>query len=279
MYKLALIDIDGTLVDRNGNVPKKNIEVIQKAVKNNKIVTICTGRNIYKTIPIIKKIGIEVPVVCMDGTLIYNPKNNKIIKDLKLQDDEIEFIFDVSSNKDAYVEISDGYKYYKYIKDKSFLKYDNFNDHNFFGYIKSYFGGIRYLNNFNKLKNIKGPIYQVVVAAESYITNNIKNEIYLGSFGDIEIRDYLWDNYLFINKKGIKKSMGMNMLCEIFNVSLKETIAIGDEMNDLDMIEAAGVGVAMGNAVESVKRVADFITDSNDNSGVAVALEKYFFDR
>lgn len=91
----------------------------------------------------------------------------------------------------------------------------------------------------------------------------------------LEIRDYLWDNYLFINRTGIKKSYGLQLLCEHFNIPMDQTIAIGDENNDIDMIKMAGLGIAMGNATHRVKEVADEITETNEDNGVSLALEKY----
>ena len=276
MFKLAVLDIDGTLVDDKGQLSKKTIETVQTVKKSGAFVTICTGRNITKALPIVKKLKIEIPFVCIDGTLMYDPVKNKIIKDLKLSQEETHFILDTAKDKHAFVELSDGNKYYKYIKNKELLQYDIFNKHTIWGHMKSYFGGIRYISNFERLKGLKEPYYQIVIASEIDIIEEIKKEIQKGGFERIEIRDYLWEKFLFINRKGIKKSQGVQMLCNYFDVSIDEVVTIGDEENDVDMIQLAGMGVAMGNAVENVKAVADFVTANNNENGAALALEKYF---
>lgn len=274
MYKLAVLDIDGTLVNNKGQVSQQNLETIRKVNKNGGIVTLCTGRNIYKTLPIIKKLNLEVPVVCMDGTILFNSKDNSLIYELDMEFDEVTSVLETASKRDAFIEISDGYKYYKCAKNKELLKYDIFNNHDLLGRIKSHFGGIRYVNNFNKIQNI-GKYYQIVVAGDNDVVEDIKDEIHGLQNDRLEIRDYLWDNYLFINRTGIKKSYGLQLLCEHFNIPMDQTIAIGDENNDIDMIKMAGLGIAMGNATHRVKEVADEITETNEDNGVSLALEKY----
>lgn len=75
-----------------------------------------------------------------------------------------------------------------------------------------------------------------------------------------------------INKAGVSKASGMEQVCGITGIDMGETIAFGDDMNDVEMIAAAGIGVAMGDAIEEVKRVADHITDTCDGLGVVKAL-------
>ena len=78
--------------------------------------------------------------------------------------------------------------------------------------------------------------------------------------------------------KEVDKSKSILRLCEILNINIEEVIAIGDSYNDISMIETAGVGIAMGNGVQEIKEIADFITDTNENDGVAKAIKKYIFD-
>jgi hydroxymethylpyrimidine pyrophosphatase-like HAD family hydrolase len=77
--------------------------------------------------------------------------------------------------------------------------------------------------------------------------------------------------------KGSTKAAGIEVLGKHLGIKREEIISIGDELNDLDMIEYAGLGVAMGNAREEVKNKADFITKSNEEDGVAYVFEKFCF--
>lgn len=75
--------------------------------------------------------------------------------------------------------------------------------------------------------------------------------------------------------KGLSKGKSLLEIAEIFNIDQKDIIAFGDEMNDETMIKAAGVGVAMGNAVEKIKEIADYVTLTNDEDGIAYYLDRF----
>ena len=276
MYKMAVIDIDGTLAGNFGTISKENIMAIKEARKKGYIVTLCTGRNITKTIPVAKKTDTQVHFACIDGTLLYNLKQKKITNDLAITLDEKNFIIEAAKDEPLMIEISDGYMYHKYFKSKEYYKYDVFNEHNLKGFIKSYIGGIRFYHDFNKILNLKEPLYQVVLGGEKETVQKVCDKIRKNGMEDIEIRDNLWDNYAFIHRKGIRKERGVLELCNYFNVSIDEVIAIGDDMNDIDMLKSAGLGVAMGNAKDIVKENADEIAPTNIENGVAYILNKYF---
>ena len=77
---------------------------------------------------------------------------------------------------------------------------------------------------------------------------------------------------LEITKKGATKGKGLHILADLLNIPMEQTMACGDTQNDLDIIQAAAIGVAMGNATEEVKQAADFVTLSNEEDGVAYAI-------
>ena len=76
---------------------------------------------------------------------------------------------------------------------------------------------------------------------------------------------------------GIAKSKGLKFLCDYLHISMEDTMAVGDSENDLDIVKAAGIGVAMGNAQQLLKDSADFISLSNEEDGVAYAIERFCF--
>ena len=84
-------------------------------------------------------------------------------------------------------------------------------------------------------------------------------------------------NNVEINEKSANKGEALRFLCEHLGVDVSESMAFGDGSNDRSMIEAAGIGVAMANADESLRDIADCITDTNDNDGVAKAIRRFCF--
>lgn len=279
MYKMAVCDIDGTLIGKNGEISKRTIETIKKINSSKGIVTLCTGRNITKTMPVAKKLGIKTPFVCIDGILLYDPLKKTPVMDKTISKDVVETISKYGLENNMYIEVSDGYKYYKFFPTKDHRKYDIYNKHTFSGRIKSFLGGIRYVKSIESFMDIKGHLYQIVLAGEKEQVLMAKAKIESMNFPDIEIRDFIMDGYLFINSVGMGKARGMKILCDFYNIDIKDVIAIGDEMNDIDMLQEAGLGIAMGNAQEKVKEYADEIADTNENDGAAKVLEKYFLRR
>lgn len=77
-------------------------------------------------------------------------------------------------------------------------------------------------------------------------------------------------------RKAVARETALKEMAEILDIPIENTVAIGDSMNDYDMIKAAGIGVAMGNAVDKIKEISDFVTKNVDESGVSAALCKIF---
>ena len=279
MYKLAVLDIDGTLIDNKGNISKKTMQTIAEVEQSGGIVTICTGRNIRKALPVAKKANIKAPIGCIDGAVLVDPQTNNIIEGLEFSQYEIDLILSAAEGKEVFVEINTGYIYHKFAEKEKEYRYDIFNKRTLLGRIRSYVGGIRYIKNWQQLRKITLPVYQIVIAGKTDVIAEIKNTIQQGDCSRIDIREHLWDKYLFINRKGGNKASGVQRLCDYFGIAMSETITMGDDKNDIDMLEEAGLGIAMGNAHESIQKIADYVTASNEEDGVALALEKFFLKK
>ncbi len=279
MYKLAVIDIDGTLIDNKGRISQKTKKTISEVTNTGNIVTICTGRNIKKALPVAKKAGITAPIGCIDGAVIVQPQTGSIVEGLELSKKEVDFILSVTEGKELFIEVNTGYFYYKFAATEKEYSYDIYNKRTLRGRIKSFLGGIRYIKNWGGLKNISPPIYQIVIAGKPSIIEEIKQTIKQGDCTRIDVREHLLEQYLFINRKGATKSSGVERLCSYFGVTMAETIAMGDDRNDIDMLEKAGLGIAMANAKEEIRQIADYITASNEDNGAALALEKFFLKK
>ena len=104
--------------------------------------------------------------------------------------------------------------------------------------------------------------------------NRKEVKAYLQACPDINVVDGGFSNLEF-TRTGVCKATGLEMLTEYLNISIENVMAIGDSENDIEMLETAGCGIAMGNALDSVKAVAKDVTLGNDEDGVAAAIEKY----
>jgi hydroxymethylpyrimidine pyrophosphatase-like HAD family hydrolase len=190
-------------------------------------------------------------------------------------------VLDTVKKHHVYIEVLTAKYYNHYIKDSSLKSWDQ----NVFGitsplyllgiHLMEYRFGIRRVKNLDQFYKSDEQIYQIAAMGEKSETEAVRQDILAFNNPNILLRE-VWERILYISGQKVSKSEGMMMLCERFGIDPRDVVAIGDDMNDIDMIKAAGMGVAMGNARDEVKAVADFITKSNNENGAALALEKFF---
>ena len=281
MYKMALLDIDGTLVTTWKFATQRNKQVIKRLADMGVIVCICTGRNIHSTLPVLRTFNINTPCMCIDGMIMYDPQQKRIIYETILPNKTMREILDIVKVHNVNIEVVTNRHYFWLIRDKDIGGYELHN----MGSVSmpasalisvyKYSFGVRYIKNLDRFYKRDEQLYEIVAVGDASETNSIKAQLAGHDNKEIYTR-LMWGNQLFITANGVGKSEGLRLLCRHFNITPDEVVAIGDDDNDIDMLEAAGMGVAMGNARENVKKVADYITETNDNDGVAIALERFF---
>jgi Cof subfamily protein (haloacid dehalogenase superfamily) len=278
---MAVLDIDGTLVTKWKRVTPKTKRVIWELTQRGVPVCLCTGRNVMSALPVARTLRLTTPVVCVNGMIMYDPWQKKILYESKLPNSVMLQVLDIVKARHVYVEVLTLRHYHQYMKDKSLKGYS----FNFYGLHPApmaplvkwmeYRFGIRHLKNLDRFYRSDEQIYQIVAIGDHGETEAVLQEI--GALGNSDILTrVIWDCMVFVSARNVSKSEGMKLLCARFHADPKEVVAIGDDMNDLDMIRSAGMGVAMGNARDAVKAAADYVTKSNEEDGAALALEKFF---
>ena len=126
----------------------------------------------------------------------------------------------------------------------------------------------------NVLKIMEEPPAKLVVNGTAETMQEFKNILVKEFSGEISMTTAI-ENYIDILAYGVSKAHGLEILSEHLGISRENIIAAGDNYNDIEMLEYAGLGVAMGNAPDIVKDKADMITDSNDNDGLVKVIDKY----
>jgi len=281
MYKMALLDIDGTLLTRWKIASPRTKQVIKQLTDNGIIVCLCTGRNIHSTLPVLRAFGLSAPCMCIDGTIMYDPPQKRIIYETILPNTVMREILDIVKTRDVNVEVVTRRHYFWYIHDKNIGGYDFYMAGSFsmpaaaIISVYKYKFGVRYIKSLDRFYKHDDQIYEIIAIGGESETESIKAALSGHENKDIHTR-LMWGNQLFITAKGVGKAEGLRILCRHFGVDPAEVVAIGDDDNDIDMLKAAGMGVAMGNAREHVKAAADYVTQTNDNDGAALALAKFF---
>ena len=268
MYKLVAIDIDGTLITDNKEVTPRTIETIKEASRKGIKVIICSGRSFYRLEKYVEEVGLKKEnqcSICFNGGMIVENTTKNIIYSQHLDTEEVKELIQLGKTLELPMMI--------YAKDTHYTEkipdIIKQNDKNLEGLNLKvvHFDEI----NFNKEENY---IYKVCFIDKPEKIKEKRKEIPKELIEKYEVTSSI-PEYIEIVKKGIKKSEGIKAVMQIYGIKQEEVMAIGDGENDVEMLKFAGLGVAMENASDYVKGFADVITTSNNNDGVANAIEKY----
>lgn len=241
MYKIVFIDLDGTLLNTEKEIGERTIKALQK-LKNKAEIVITTGRSYSYIMPFLKAIGIADVghTICLNGSCIVDNKTQQ-----KLIDEYIE--------RDRLIMLQEwlNAKHLQNVRMATFSDYYSIDT------------------------MINENVYKVVVRDNKEIIEELISKIPSDYYGIFEIFKSEYEVCDF-NKKGISKKYAIEKLLSILNIDKEYAVALGDGGNDIEMLKYVGLGIAMGNAFDNVKKCAKMITDTNDNDGVGKALEKIF---
>ncbi len=242
------LDIDGTIFEDN-EVSEKDIETIKEVRSKGHLVFINSGRTLSIIPEPVKKLEVDGWVLGMGTHIITGDKE---IKKEALSKDLVQKIADYAIDNNIRIEFQTDTENIsvnsRKITERSFLK------------------GDRIIEKFPR-----DNIYKFVIIG----TFSPEDVEFLSPYFDI----FQYETYGEVAPKGYDKARGIAETEKIFNISHENTMAIGDSINDTDMIEYAKIGVVMGNGDERLKKIADFVTDSVKNSGVSMAIEKFILKR
>ena len=288
MYKLVAIDLDGTMLNSYGMVTENTKQAIKNTINKGTEVIIASGRPIDSIKTIAKEIGSENYFIAGNGALIYDIKKDEIIYEKFMKKQKVlEIIKICEENSIAYniytekTIIAKGLKYNVLYYYKENLKKEESKKTNITIVEDVY----EYIKNSENEKFLK-----ITVCDE---TKSVFNSIIrkLRTVEDIDVLDVLHMSrkmikqgtedipieyyYTEISLKDVDKWNAIEYLANKMNISKDEIIAIGDNINDKEMIENAKIGIAMGQSTPVITEIADFVTSNNNEDGVAKALEKY----
>ena len=277
MIKLLASDIDGTIIDNDNQISPYNLEAIRKLNNKNVNFTLCTGKTYFMVKDFCKQMNAGYGIFG-NGTQIINLKTGKeIIRNTLNQKDVIDCI-DIANKNNLHIHI--------YIENKSVsqgsLKYMAYRNY------KLYKENISFdvVDDLKQYININNPsILKLIISAEKDLGNIRKEILNSQNLAVMQIRKYneykdkIIDKeyeYLDIVPKCVNKYNSLKQLCDYLNIQKDEVMAIGDNMNDVVMIENAGIGVAIGGSYEEVIKKASYVTkNSAKDGGFAEAVYKF----
>lgn len=272
-YKLICTDMDGTLLDDKHQISEENRVTLKKAHSKGITIALTTGRLFASAKAYSDLLGFKVPIIASNGAYIRESDSDKCIFSSNFTNDEVLKIYEILKRNNlssifythnAAISEEPLPKNHPYVANNKSLSINN---------------QIEFCIDENMTKSFKK--YEGSISKAICIENNnekldllfkVKEE--LKSMDCFEVVSSGSNNFE-VMKKGTSKGKAVKELASSLNIKQNEIICFGDNENDLSMINYAGLGIAMGNACSLLKDNADYITDTNINSGVAKAVKKW----
>ena len=268
-YKLLALDMDGTLLNSQKKISPKTEAAISELSRRGIVVALSTGRGVAELQDYKDELKFINYGVTSSGGAVYDFFNQKAVKAHVIPKDIAFEIIDAGISENAMIHI--------------------------LGLTSSVMRGEDIKNAADFQMSVYAPMYNRICTRcsdfKKYVEENpdeiVKINLYHRS---PESRQRNFERLKHLNltfafaettalessPKGISKASGLIELCEFLNIDIKDTVAVGDAPNDIEVLKTAGIAAVMGNATDEIKKIADFITDDNDHDGIVKVIEKYF---
>jgi Cof subfamily protein (haloacid dehalogenase superfamily) len=282
MIKLIATDMDGTLLNAAHEISEENIQAIEYAQSQGITVVIATGRAFYEANTPIAQTDLKLPYICLNGAEVRDESFN-ISSTSNLNRELIDRITDVLNRESIYYQIYTNIGIYtenpqrdldiyidiaeragqqadvEKIKTGIQKRIDN--------------GTLKVVDNYDKIKDTPGEIVMKILAFDSDLDKIDRVSKGLAESGSLAVSSSSRGN-IEITHADAQKGIALQTIADRLQVDISDVMAIGDNLNDVSMLERVGYSVAMANATDEVKATAKFETESNEDSGVGKAIMK-----
>ncbi len=266
MYKIIACDLDGTLLDDNKKISQKNIDAIKSAIEMGCKFVISSGRSNMSVDHFNRFFGfdkIKNYAMAYNGAYVYRTDTDEVLFEYPVPPSEAqeairlcrEFDIDVVTYRDRMLW-----------QDRESELITQYADRNM----------IERTTVYNIEEIAQKPVSKVIALGKNKELKRLEKAVFATGLGKRLTTCFSADILFEFNPLGIDKGTGLCELAKILNIDIKDTIAIGDNYNDLPMIERAGLGVCCKNGEDGVKALSDYVTcNDNNNSAVAEVIEKF----
>lgn len=270
MIKLVLIDIDGTLVGDNKLIPHRNHEAIQQILKKNVIVTLVTGRSYHSCSDVLHAITEDVPMVFQNGAFIYQPKADIILRKEYLLPEIARFLVDQGRKNSLYTILFTDFLH------SQDMVVESVYEGGYAPYLTRNLSRTVVVNQIQIFPSMN--ISEVVLLGQERIIQEIHHkvkELFPEQFSPVKSFDLQGEIFFEFFGPLVSKAHAVHFLSDHFQVPLSDIMFIGDSFNDIEAMNIVGLPIAMGNAIKEVKEKAKFICKTNNDAGVAHAIQTF----
>ncbi len=276
-YRLIATDMDGTLLNDDKAVSPATVAALKEAMEKGILVTVCTGRNITGISEFRKIINPNGPIICNNGAIIMSADGKSTLYNRVMDSKDARDVYELGMSLGTTLLIwCDNVFYTNVLNDKSYgyKKYSGMDPvllEDFDSLLEKGITKILYCGEPDEVNAYLEKVNSLRLnRAERISENNDGSTAFLRNTTNCKSLPIFLE---FFNSE-VSKGNALKFIAEYCGFSTDEMIAFGDGMNDYSMIETAGYGVAMENACDEIKKIADFVTLSNNEDGIAYALNR-----
>ncbi|MCF1684729.1 Cof-type HAD-IIB family hydrolase [Tetragenococcus halophilus] len=282
MIKLIASDMDGTLLDANMQIPEKNVAAIKYAQTQGVEFMVATGRNRFEALPSLEEAGIECAMITLNGAQVFDKAGNSMFME-PIDVETADKVLDLLEKEDIYCEISTNKGTFSQSKERRIENFATIVAEAMphltrkmaiaMSTARLEFLPIHFVDSIREVMHQEDIIVLKIICfhrdgaaflgpAARIVDESFEN-LFVTSSGQ---------NNLEINHRLAQKGIAVAHIAKERGISLDEVMTIGDNLNDVSMIQTAGVSFAMGNGLPEVKEYAKYTTDTNVASGVGQAI-------
>ena len=271
MIKLAATDLDGTLISSNGEISNENFEAMKNAMNNGLYVVPTTGRSFYEMPESLREKKTYTHCICSNGAVIFDRDGKEIWKSTFSKAETME-LFSILSKYDTMIEV---YTKGTPVTEKSKLTKESYIhyrvEENYHDVLTATRKGTENLESFLTENDEGAEMFNIFFSDADERKEAFER---IGKLNNVELTTSMESN-MEILQRSVNKGSSLTMLCEKLNVKKEEVMAMGDSRNDLTLLSAAGTALAVANACDDLKQVADEVICSCDESAMAYALSRF----
>lgn len=260
-YRLVAIDLDDTLLNNDLKISERTQQAIKEAQQQGVQVTLATGRMFRSAAPYAEQLGLNIPLITYQGALVKNSRSGEVLYHRPVPQRLVQPV--------AERVMSFGYHLQMYYEDR--LCMEKLTPE---GQAYVDLAGVEVTLVDDLLQACPEPTKILICNFDETKLDQLAAVLQAG-FGQELYITKSKPYYLEVLHPEATKGQALKRVADYFQIPRESVIAIGDSFNDLDMIQFAGLGVVMGNAREEIKRFADYITETNEDDGVAEVLERF----
>ena len=273
-FQLVAIDIDGTLADPDGRVRPSTREAVARAVAAGVKVVLCSGRRYRRILPVVDELGLDVPVIGHSGALVKDPTDHATLwwggLPDGLRDRAMAVVSDLCRPVVVYLDQFD------VNVDMLVPGYPSGNDY-FDEYVEMNMRHCRLVGDLVQHPPMRTLQMCLIDSREAMLRCRQQMHAALGEAVRTHVlRSPRYQGWMLEILRGdVHKWHAIRVLADRWHIATERIATIGDDVNDIMMLAESGLGIAMGNASEAVRQVADHVTGTNADDGVAEGIQRW----